>query len=211
VSAKDAQARRFRPRRRFVISFGNRWKRHQTHLQGRPKATLTSSPSAVGFYTYALENPSCPGVGRSKRRDLARGRSQLGVSSIRGRLPTSLMVSFVPIGKSSAQARRSIPSVRGRARWRIRTATGSCVPSGGPKSACGPGVPQFGDGLRRPGRASSLCHGILHPAFFPPHRTFTPAEVWCGGKNAARPSRKRSKPQLAKTRFSSKTSPLRHR
>jgi hypothetical protein len=104
------------------------WKRHQTHLQGRPKATLTSSLSAVGLYTYALENPSCPGVGRSKRRVLVWRRSQLGVSSNRGRLPTSLVVSFVRIGKSSAQARRSIPSVRGRARWRMRTGAGSFVP-----------------------------------------------------------------------------------
>jgi hypothetical protein len=191
------------------------WKRHQTHLQGRPSGTLTSSRSAVGSVTYALENPSCPGVGRSKRRDLALRRSQLGVSSNRGRLPTSLVVSFVRIGKSSAKARRSNPKRKGSGTMAHADLGGFDVPNGGPITARGPGVPQFGDGLQAawPSKASATSWQppCYHPAFFPPHRTFTQAEVWCGGKNAARLSRQTLKHQLAKTRLSSKTSPLRKR
>jgi hypothetical protein len=149
-------------------------KRHQTHLQGRPSKTLTSSRSTVRITPYALENPSCPGVGRSKRRDRARGRSQLGVSSNRGRLPASLVVSFVRIGKSSAQARWSIPTVRSRALRRIRTVTGSLsqivVRKLRAALVC-PSSASGSDGLAEQAPATSWQPPCFHPAFFPaaPH------------------------------------------
>lgn len=60
-------------------------------------------------------------------------------------------------------------------------------------NARGPGVPQFGHEIQRAGRACLLQHGNLlvvfrclpFPAFFPPHHSFTEAEEWCDGKNAA--------------------------
>jgi hypothetical protein len=193
---------------------GGVWACFLTHLQGRPSKTLTSSRSAVGIATYALENPSCPGVGRSKRRDLVRGRSQLGAGSNRGRLPTSLVISL-RIGKSSAQARRSNPNAWGRARWRSGTTAGSASQIKVPFTRAALVCPSSATGSRRPGRASSATTSwhppCNHPAFFPPHRTFTQAEVWCGGKNAAPLSRQTSQHQLAKTRLSSNTSRLRHR
>ena len=45
-------------------------------------------------------------------------------------------------------------------------------------------VPQFDAQLPGPGVVPSC---LLDPAFFPPHRTFTEAEVWCGGKKCGTP------------------------
>ena len=160
------------------------WKRHQTHLQGRPSETLTSSRLTAPFLARPRK-PSVPRRGLSRWRDLVRRRSQFDSGSHRGRLPTSLVYSFVRIGKSSAQVRRSNPTPMGSGTMTQRDVTGSCVPNVVPQQRASlvcPSSASGSGGLAE--QARQLCHGILlaTPQHFPPHRTFTKAEVWCGGK-----------------------------
>jgi hypothetical protein len=204
----------FGSRRRFVISFGNRVEAAPNTSTGSAESDFDLVPFGCRVLYLRPRKSSVPRRGLSKWRVLVRRRSQLGDGSNRGRLPTSLVISL-RIGKSSAQARRSNPNAWGRARWRSGTTAGSASQIKVPFTRAALVCPSSATGSRRPGRASSATTSwhppCNHPAFFPPHRTFTQAEVWCGGKNAAPPSRQTSQRQFAKTRLSSNTSRLRHR
>ncbi len=212
---KAAQAGRFHAHRRFVCYCGCRGSGAK-HIYRVCRLRLwTSAQPTAWCQPRALENPSYPGDGRSKWRDLVRRRSQLDAGSYRGRLPRCLhLLVCQKLGQRAVHSNRAgsgtmahgdvcgllIPGVK------VPLVCASLVC---PSSAAGSSV-----------LAEQVCYVmcdlrvlspyIPSPAFFSPHNSFAQAEELCGGKNAA-PSLARGVCQLPKTRASSKTSRLRHR
>jgi hypothetical protein len=95
------------------------------------------------------------------------------------------------------QARRSIPTGRGRELRRMETSTGSQSQLSKSPWCARPWSAPVRPRAPASRRASLLCHGDLRvshlavnsPAFFPPHSSFAQAQELCGGKNAAPPAK----------------------